>query len=120
MEIPPVNLDLKDDATTMCLRPYPVMRVQEAMFRKEVKILVKLGVLEEADYSKWRASSFDQPKPKTNPARFLNDFHNLNRELKRKPYSMPKIREILLNLWGFQYATSLDFKMGYDHIQLRN
>ena len=31
---PPVNLYLKDDATPMCSRPYPVLRVNEAMFRK--------------------------------------------------------------------------------------
>ena len=44
---PPLDLEWKDDATPVCLRPYPVPRVQEAMFRKEVKRLVKLGVLEE-------------------------------------------------------------------------
>ena len=31
---------------------------------------------------------------------------------------MPKINEILLKLEGFKYATSLDLKMGYYHIQL--
>ena len=31
---PPVNLDLKDDATPMCSRPYPVPRLHRAMFRK--------------------------------------------------------------------------------------
>ena len=32
---------------------------------------------------------------------------------------MPKIREMLLNLEGFQYAMSLELKMGYYHIRLR-
>ena len=31
---------------------------------------------------------------------------------------MLKIREILLNLEGFQYANSLDLSMGYFHIRL--
>ena len=31
---------------------------------------------------------------------------------------MPNINEILLKLEVFQYATSLDLKMGYYHIQL--
>ena len=31
---------------------------------------------------------------------------------------MPKIREPLLNLQGFQYATPLDLNMGYYHIRL--
>ena len=33
---PPVNLNLKDDTSPMCLRPYSVPRVYEAMFIKEV------------------------------------------------------------------------------------
>ena len=86
------------------------------MFRKEVKRLVKLGVLKEANESEWGAPYFAQPKPKTNRVRFLSDFWNLNRQLKRKPFPMPKIREMLLNLEGFQYATSLDLNMGYYHI----
>ena len=64
------------------------------------------------------APSFAQPKVKTNNVRFLNDFHNLTRQLKRKPYHMPKIREMLLNLEGLKYATSLDLSMGYYHIRL--
>ena len=33
---------------------------------------------------------------------------------------MPKILEIILNLEGFQYATSLDLNMGYYRIRLSN
>ena len=33
---------------------------------------------------------------------------------------MPEIREMLLNLEGFQFATSLDLNMGYYHICLSN
>ena len=71
------------------------------MFRKEVERLVRLGVLKEANDSEWGAPSFAQLKAKTNRVRFLIDFRNLNRRLKRKPYPMTKIREILLNLEGF-------------------
>ena len=60
----PDNLDLKDDATPVCSRPYTVPRVQASMFRKEVERLVKLGVIEEANDSEWGAPYFAQPKPK--------------------------------------------------------
>ena len=46
---PPVNLDLKDDATPMSLRPHPVPRVHKDMVVKEVERIVKLGFLEEAN-----------------------------------------------------------------------
>ena len=57
-----------------------------------------LVVLEEAHDSKWGVPFFAQPKAKLNHVRFLIDFQNLNRQLKREPYPMPKIREMMLNL----------------------
>ena len=41
----PVGVELKDYAKSVCSRPYPVPRVYEAMFRKEVNRLVSLEVI---------------------------------------------------------------------------
>ena len=90
------------------------------MFRKEVERLLILGVIDEENDSKWGAPSFAQPKPKRNRVIFISNFQNLNSQLERKPYPIPKLREMLLNSVIFQYATSLDLKMGYYHIRLRN
>ena len=62
----PVDLELKGDVKPVCSQPYPVTRVHKEIFRKEVKRLVSLGVLEEANNSKWGAPPFVQPKAKTN------------------------------------------------------
>ena len=78
------------------------------MSRKEVEGIVNLGVFEEENDSEWGAPSFAQPKAKTNRVKFLSDFRNLNRQLRHKPYTMPKIHEIILNLEGFKYFLSLD------------
>ena len=114
----PVDLELRDDAKPVCWRLYPVLRVHEAMFRKEVERIVNLGVLEEANDSECKRPSFSQTKVKTNHVRFLSDFRNLNRQLKCNPYPMPKIREMLLNIEGFKYALSLYLNLGYYHIRL--
>ena len=58
------------------------------------------------------------PTHKSNWVRFISDFRNLNKQLKQKPYPMPKNNEMLLKLEGFQYATSLDLNMGWYHIWL--
>ena len=79
---PPLDLELKDDATPVCLRPYPVPRVHEAMFKKEAERLVRLGVTEDENESERGAPSFAQPKPKNNRVRFLGDVRNLNTQLK--------------------------------------
>ena len=45
----PVDLELRDDAKLVCSRPYPLSRIHKVIFRKEVKILVNLRALEEAN-----------------------------------------------------------------------
>ena len=46
-----VDLELKDYAKPFCSWPYPVTIVKESMFRKEIEILVSLGVTEESNDS---------------------------------------------------------------------
>ena len=48
----------------------------------------------------------------------LTDFRRLNAVLKRKPYPLPKISDLLYKLQGFTYATAIDLSMGYYHIPL--
>ena len=49
---------------------------------------------------------------------FSSDVRDLNKIIKRKPFPIPKIQDLLLKLKGFKYATSLDLNMGYYHIKL--
>ena len=78
---------------------------------------MKIGVLKKVNHSEWGAPSFIIPK-KDGRVRFISDFRELNKRIKRKPYPIPHIQEMPLNLEGFQYATSLDLNMGYYHIEL--
>ena len=87
------------------------------MFKKDVEVLVRLGVLEHANDFEWVSSYFPHLKGKNNWVRSLSDFWNLNKQLKRKSYPLPKICEMLLKLEVFKYATSLDLNMGYYHIR---
>jgi hypothetical protein len=50
--------------------------------------------------------------------RSIADLRELNKRIRRKPFPIPKIQELLHKLKGFQYATSLDLNMGYCHIKL--
>ena len=62
---------------------------------------ILLLVLKNTKDSEWGALSFPHTKPKINQAYFLSDFRNPNKQLKYKPYPMPKINEILSKLDGF-------------------
>ena len=50
-ETDPVEFELKEDAKPICSRPYPVPKVHEEIFKKEVERLVLFGVLEVANDS---------------------------------------------------------------------
>ena len=55
---------------------------------------------------------------KDGTVRFISDFRELNKHIRRQPYPIPHIQDMLLNLEGFLYATSLDLNMGYYHLEL--
>ena len=63
-------------------------------------------------------SNGEPPKEKMNWVDFLNDFHNLNMQLKSKPYLMPKIQN-LLKLESFKYDMFMDLNMGDYFVCLR-
>ena len=83
----------------------------------EVKRLEELGVLKKVNRSEWAAPTFVIPK-KDGTVRFISDFRELNKRIVRKPYPISHIQDMLLNLEGCQYATSLDLNMAYYHIEL--
>ena len=112
-----LDIELKEGATPYHAKPYPIPRAYEATLKMEVERLCKIGVLKKVNRSEWAAPTFIIPK-KDQTVRFISDFRELNKRLKRKPYPIPKIQDLLLKLEGFQYATSLDLNMGYYHIEL--
>ena len=112
-----VSLELKEGAKPYHARAYPVPQCHINTLRAEVERLCKIGVLKRVNRSEWGAPTFIIPK-KDGTVRFISDFRELNKRIVRRPYPIPHIQDMLLNLEGFQYATSLDLNMGYYHIEL--
>ncbi len=50
--------------------------------------------------------------------RTISDFRELNKQIVRKPFPIPKISTTLQELEGFTYTTALDLNMGYYTIRL--
>ena len=113
----PYKIELWDSVKPYHARPYSIPHFYEQTFRAEVEQLCKVGVLRCINRLEWAAPTFLTPK-KDRTVRFLSDFRELNKRIKRKPYPIPKIQDLLLKLEGFQYATALDLNMGYYHIEL--
>ena len=113
----PVELQLNKGVTLHHARAFPVPRVHPNTLKMEVERLCQLGVLRKVKRSLWAAPTFVIPK-KDGTVRFISDFRELNKRIRRVPYPIPHIQDMLMNLEGFQHATSLDLNMGYYHLGL--
>jgi hypothetical protein len=47
-----------------------------------------------------------------------SDLREVNKQIVRKPFPLPKISTVLQEIEGFTFATALDLNMGYYHIRL--
>ena len=58
----PYNIELKEDAKPFYKNPYPIPRIHEQTFKKELDRLCDVGVLEPKTDSKWGSPTFIIPK----------------------------------------------------------
>jgi hypothetical protein len=93
------DIELQEGATPYHARAFPIPRIHEQTLKKEVDHLCQIGVLKRVNRSKWAAPTFIIPK-KDGTVRFISDFCELNKCIKRKPYPIPKIQDLLLKLEG--------------------
>ena len=85
--------------------------------KREIERLCSIEVIEKNSDSEWACGTFITPK-KTGDVRVVTDLRELNKFVKRKPFPLPKIKDLLQSLANFQYATAVDLSMGYYNIPL--
>ncbi|OWZ08675.1 Pol Polyprotein [Phytophthora megakarya] len=105
-------LPVSTDYVPSHAKPYSVPRSQEDAARREIQRLLQLDVLEQIYDSESAAPAFFLQKS-SGELRLLVDFRRLNKYLRRSPYFVPKIREILLRLGKAKCMSTLDANMGY-------
>ena len=113
----PVELELQPGAIPYHAKAYPVPHSQEKKLKAEIERMCSHGVLRKINRSEWGFPAFTIPK-KDGTLRSIADLRELNKRIKRKPFPIPKIQDMLQKLEGFMYASSLDLNMGYYHIEL--
>ena len=111
------QIQLKEGVEPYHAKGFPIPKCHEATLKLEIERLEKLGVIRKVNNSEWAAPTFIIPK-KDGTVRFLSDFRELNKRIRRKPFPLPNIQDLLLKLEGFTYGTTLDLNMGYYHIRL--
>ena len=93
-ETDPIKLYLKPYAKPFHGRPYPIPQKQIEVFKKEVEILILLGVLRAKLKSELGSSAFIIPKA-DKTVRFMGNFREVNKRLVPTPFSIPKINTVL-------------------------
>jgi hypothetical protein len=117
-DVEPVDFELVPDAKPYHIKqPFSIPVVYQGTTKKEIDRLCRLGVLEKRSDSEWACGTFIIPK-KTHDVRVVTDYRILNSQLVRRPFPIPRIKDILTEIQGFQYATAIDLSMGYYSIPL--
>ena len=71
-------------------KPFPIPKVHEEALKTEVNRLINIAVLKRENNSEWAAPTFTLPK-KNGTVRFISDFRELDKRMKRKLFPIPKI-----------------------------
>jgi hypothetical protein len=108
-----LHLTLQEGATPVHHKAFPVPHAHTKVFKKELKHLVKIAVLEQIRPTKWAAPTFIVPKKDGQEARWVSDFRTLNSMFKRKEYPLPRIQDILHWRPGYKFFTKIDLTMCY-------
>jgi hypothetical protein len=117
LNIKPVRLELINGAKPYHAIPFPVPHSLEVTKNIEMKRLTYIDVFNRISDSEWAAPTCIEAK-KTGDVRILTDFRRLNAHIKRKPFPLPKISDLLRKLNGLKYATAIELSMCYYHIPL--
>lgn len=113
----PIHLELKPGVKPYHAKPYPVPFSQEKKLRDELDRFITWKILRNVNRSEWGAPMFTISKP-DGSLRSLADLRELNKRIKRKPFPIPKIQDMLHKLRGFQWVTTIYLNMSYHNILL--
>ena len=114
-----MSLKLKPNTFLKHHKPHPMPLKCYDKVKEEIDRLEELDIIEKDLNAKHAAPCFIRPKA-DNTMRFLTDFRELNSNLERNPFPLPRIDEMLQSLGKFTCAIKLNLNMGHYHFLLND
>ena len=113
------HTEVEDNAVPKHSRPYAVANIHLEAIKKELKHLVKIGVLSETGSSEWQMSiTHFYRTQKRCRIQWVSNLRHLNKVVVQRQYPLPIINDILQKRIGYKYSTKLDILMQYYTFEL--
>ena len=108
-----VSCEINTNKTLYHAKPYRIPVAYIPLMKAAItEIMKKKALAEYNGDSEWAAPTFGVPK-KNDGVRIVADFRKLNKAIKRNPWSMPRIQDMLHKCGGMTFATALDLIQSY-------
>jgi hypothetical protein len=98
-------------------KPYRIPHALIDDVKAKIDLMVKLGILKPNFNSPWGSPTLAVRKP-NGDIRIVTYFRMVNSQLRRKPYPMPNISELFQRIYGYDFAPTLDLRLGFHHVLL--
>ena len=105
------KIELKPDTRPIRLSPYRVHPEKSEQIRKELDLMIKMGVIEESN-SPWAPPVVLTPKP-DGSIRFCVDYRRLNDVTLPDAYPLPRVEDLIDKVGQAKYLTKIDLSRGY-------
>ena len=114
-----VVFDTIKDIKPYHAKPYRIPVAEISLMKRAIEVMEANDALEKYHGNRpWAVPTFGIPK-KNNEIRIVTDFRKLNEAIKRNPWPMPTIQDMLHQCGGMLYATTLDLIMSYYAMNVR-
>ena len=105
------TIELKPGTRPIRLMPYRVHPEKSVQIRKELDLMIKMGVNEESN-SPWASPVVLIPKP-DGSIRFCVDYRRLNDVTIADAYPLPRVEDLIDKVGKANYLTKIDLSRGY-------
>ena len=103
-----VSFEIDKNKTPYHAKPYRIPVAHTPMMKTAIKEMCKNNALEEYNGDiEWVEQTFGVPK-ENDGVRIVTDFRKLNEAIKRNPWPIPIIQDMLHQCGGMTHATALE------------